>query len=145
MNLLSFFIGCSLVAPLVFQNITVNPGKYNDYYHMRYELIPGQYSMNLEYGFNQGGQFEVLVPKEYFPITAPECNSNIIIRMPYSENGSKKRNLYDKLLTAEKPVLVILELNPYVKVLEEEPLKVELQFCNVFFRHKNKDYYDSLS
>lgn len=111
---------------------------------MRYELVPGQYSMNLDYGFNQGGQFEVLVPKEYFPITAPECNSNIIIRMPYSENESKKRNLYDKLLTAEKPVPVILELNPYVKVLEEEPLKVELQFCNVFFRHKNREYYDSL-
>jgi len=37
-----------------------------------------------------------------------------------------------------------LELNPYVKVLNKDPLQVELGYCNVFFRHRDGDYYDRL-
>ena len=124
--------------------VTVNPGKYSDYYHIPYLLVPGKYQVNNAYGFNDGGQFEVLVPKAYFPIPAPNCRKNIIIRMPWSEYDATKKALYETLLTATEPVPVILELNPYVKVLQEQPLSVQLTYCNVFFRHRNGDYVDHL-
>ena len=124
--------------------VTVNPGKYSDYYHMPYLLQPGKYQVNDAYGFNDGGQFEVLVPKQYFPVPAPNCRRNIIIRMPWSEHEATKKALYETLLTATEPVPVILELNPYVEVLQEQPLSLELTYCNVFFRHRNGDYYRHL-
>ncbi|MCH2056323.1 MAG: hypothetical protein MK214_06865 [Thalassotalea sp.] len=123
--------------------IKVNSGKYSNYYHMKFELISGQYVLNTGYGFNKGGQFEVYVPKEHFPIAAPNCNENIVIRMPYSESEVKKRALYDSL-DASQTVTVTLELNPYINILSTTPLEIELQYCNVFFRHRSGDYYDQL-
>lgn len=124
--------------------VTVNPGKYFDYYHMPYLLQPGKYQVNDAYGFNDGGQFEVLVPKQYFPVPAPNCRENIIIRMPWSEHETTKKALFETLLSARKPVPVILELNPYVKVVQQQPLSLELTYCNVFFRHRNGDYFSRL-
>ena len=63
--------------------------------------------------------------------------------MPYSNSEKRKRALYNALLLS-KTTTVILELNPYVKVLQKEPLQVELENCNVFFRHKAGDYFDQL-
>ena len=117
--------------------IKVNSGKYSNYYHMKFELLSGQYE------FNKGGQFEVFVPKEHFPIAAPNCNENIIIRMPYSESETKKRALFDSL-SASQTVSVTLELNPYINVLKTSPLEIELQYCNVFFRHRSGNYFDQL-
>jgi hypothetical protein len=139
LSILFLFATFSLFA----QEISVSKGKYSDYYHIQYDLTANQYSINTEYGFNEGGQFEVFVPKQYFPIAAPHCNENIIIRMPYSENEKRKRALYDALLSS-KTVTVTLELNPYVNVLNKAPLDVELEYCNVFFRHRAGDYYDKL-
>ena len=129
--------------PIMAIQVKVNSGKYSDYYHIKYELTSGQYKVNSDYGFNKGGQFEVLVPKQYFPIDAPNCKNDIIIRMPYSENEEIKRKLYDDLVSAKNAV-VTLELNPYVNVLKKEPLKLELEYCNVFFRQRSGDYYDQL-
>lgn len=125
------------------QEIKVNTGKYSDYYHMKYELTSGNYSVNSEYGFSKGGQFEVFVPKERFPIAAPSCKKDIIIRMPHSGFEKRKRALYNELLLS-KTITVTLELNPYVKVLKKDPLQVELKYCNVFFRQKAGDYFDQL-
>lgn len=111
---------------------------------MAFDLEPGKYTVNKEYGFNDGGQFEVLVPKEYFPVPAPNCRKNIIIRMPWSENEEDKQQLFNTLSSTEKPVQVILELNPYVVVLSKEPLQLQLTYCNVFFRHRNGNYYHQL-
>ena len=123
--------------------IKINPGKYSDYYHIQYELVSGNYSVNTEYGFNKGGQFEVFVAKELFPIAAPNCNKNIIIRMPYSNLEKRKRALYNELLLSNT-ITVTLELNPYIKILKTEPLQVELAYCNVYFRHRGGDYFDQL-
>ncbi|MDN3487220.1 MULTISPECIES: hypothetical protein [unclassified Pseudoalteromonas] len=125
------------------QEIKVNTGKYSDYYHMKYELTSGNYSVNSEYGFSKGGQFEVFVPKERFPIAAPSCKKDIIIRMPHSGSEKRKRALYNELLLS-KTITVTLELNPYVKVLKKDPLQVELKYCNVFFRQRAGDYFDQL-
>jgi len=143
MKYLSIIILLFATFQLLAQEVSVSAGKYVDYYHIQYDLIPNQYFINAEYGFNEGGQFEVFVPKSYFPIDAPNCNENIIIRMPYSANEKRKRALYDALLSS-KDVTVTLELNPYIKVLSKAPLQVELEYCNVFFRHRAGDYYDKL-
>lgn len=123
--------------------VKTTPGKYFDYYHMKYELVAGEYQLDERYGFNAGGQFSVLIPKEKFPIPAPNCNKNIIVRMPYSQNEDKKRQLYEDLKSS-RTTTVVLELNPYVRVLTGDKEQFELTYCNVFFRHKNGDYYDSL-
>lgn len=123
--------------------IKINPGKYFDYYHFNFQLTQQQYQVNQDYGFNSGGQFEVLVDKAYFPIPAPNCRKNIIIRMPYSVNETRKRALYDKLSTGVTTA-VTLELNPYVKQINDNPVRFELEYCNVFFRHKAGDYFDQL-
>ena len=143
MKYLSSFWVLLIAFQLNAQEIKVNSGKYSDYYHIKYELTSGNYSVNSEYGFNKGGQFEVFVPKEHFPISAPSCNKNIIIRMPYSNYEKRKRALYNELLLS-KTITVTLELNPYVKVLNKNPLQVELEYCNVFFRHRAGDYFDQL-
>ncbi|REL26303.1 hypothetical protein DXX93_06710 [Thalassotalea euphylliae] len=124
--------------------VVVNPGKYSDYYHLQYELVPGKYQINQRYGFNSGGQFEVLIPKAIFPIPAPNCRKNIIVRMPYSANTQRKKALYDQLLAGQVSTTVTLELNPYVTVTNTEPLNFTLTYCNVFFRHKGGDYYNQL-
>ncbi|MFK3862115.1 hypothetical protein [Pseudoalteromonas rhizosphaerae] len=51
---------------LIAQEIKVNSGIYSDYYHIKYEITSGKYSVNTEYGFNKGGQFEVFVPNIVF-------------------------------------------------------------------------------
>ena len=123
-----------LPCPALAGGIQVNAGKYFDYYHMAFDLEPGKYAINKEYGFNDGGQFEVLVPKEYFPVPAPNCRKNIIIRMPWSENEEDKQQLFNTLSSTEKPVQVILELNPYVVVLNKEPLQLQLTLLQCFFQ-----------
>lgn len=127
------------------QQVVINPGKYNDYYHLQYELIPGKYQVNKRYGFNSGGQFEVLIPKAIFPIPAPNCRENIIVRMPYSGQTERKKALYDQLLEGKVSTTVTLELNPYVAVTTTEPPTFTLTYCNVFFRHKGGDYYNQLN
>ena len=143
MKYLSIIIFLLATFKLSAQEVRVSSGKYADYYHIQYDLIPNQYSLNTEYSFNEGGQFEVFVPKTYFPIDAPNCRENIIIRMPYSDNEKRKRVLYDELLLS-KAVTVTLELNPYIKILRKEPLQIELENCNVFFRHRAGDYYGKI-
>ena len=64
--------------------------------------------------------------------------------MPWSEHETTKKALFDELMSARKPGPVILELNPYVKVQQEQPLSLELTYCNVFFRHRNGDYVNHL-
>lgn len=123
--------------------IKVNPGKYNDFYHLKFELKSGQYSLNEEMGFRADGMFEVYVAKEIFPINAPNCNSNIIIRMPGYGPAPKVRSLFSKLEKSES-LTVVLELNPYFDIVKESPLELQLSYCNVFFRHRNGDYFDSL-
>ena len=141
--LYSVLLVFSAVTASYASDIKVTQGKYSDYYHMRFELVPGQYSLNLAYGFNEGGQFEVLIPKGTFSIPAPHCKGDLIIRMPYSERVTEKKLLFEQLQSNQN-VAVTLELNPYVTVLNSSPLQLELQGCNLFFRDKNGKYFNQL-
>ncbi|MFW6457541.1 MAG: hypothetical protein ACOC0A_04525 [Planctomycetota bacterium] len=149
-------------------DIHVVPGKYRTYYHIRFRLTPEncelsvpvserqpKYSDTNEYSFSEGGQFEVFVRKADFPIPSPYPDREfLILRMPWtnpSESNaeqfiSAKRKLFERIRKMKEeggePVEVTIELNPYVKVLSEDPLTVELEQRNIFFRQAYGQYID---
>lgn len=124
------------------------------YYHLKYtltkhnilsikEVSKSQFSIN-------GGQFDVLIGKEDFPVNAPKCNSNIILRMPWTtpENThfdrlvSEKYKVHQSIVNVlnskeNEELAVYIELNPYVEVSGN---RLQLTQCNVFFRHAGGQY-----
>ena len=130
-------------------NYVVNIGK-NDtlYYHLSFTINADnlvKIETLSEKQFKQnGGQFEVLLKKQAFPIEAPNCKSDIILRMPWiaSQLGlTQKYLLYESIVTLihnqKDAVTVAIELNPYVKPDKNELL---LTGCNVYFRHASNQY-----
>lgn len=141
--------------------VFVNTGKYKNYYHMYFELTPlncqlevavseraPRYSENNNYEFSEGGQFEVFIKKESFPIKLPDQKSNyLILRMPSTSSSlmnhkkytSEKFELFKKIEEMHKfkrgSVKVVIELNPYIETLSTSPLKLELTQPNIFFRN----------
>lgn len=118
------------------------------YYHLRYALNSenllqvDRYSL-AEFEQN-GGQFEVLLDKSFFPIQTPNCKSSLILRMPWvppDKDVTAKFQLYQAILAVHlqqaNSASVVLELNPYVQETERG---LELTQCNVFFRHANSEY-----
>jgi len=125
-----------------------------EYYHLEYVLtkeniISLEILTNTQFKIN-GGQFEVLIKKSMFPIGAPSCKSNIILRMPWSNpegtnyelSIDEKYEVYKQIRKASEAgefysVDVVVELNPYVNLDSGE---LKLTQCNVFFRHANDRY-----
>ena len=148
--------------------IHVAHGKYGDYYHVRFTLTPDnceltvslserrpRYSDSNEYTFAEGGQFEVFVRKQDFPVPSPHTSRTfLILRMPWTDPSaqhaekhiSAKRVLFDKIkrmkTEGKGTVEVVVELNPYVTVLNRDPLTVELSGRNIFFRQAHSQYID---
>ena len=128
---------------------TAKSGK--QYYHLAYTINADNMvkidQLTKQQFDEAGGQFEVFLNKQKFPISAPKCKSNIILRMPWSDESNHaleaKYALYQQL-TAQKPgaagkgVTVYIELNPYVK---KQGDAFSLTQCNVFFRHNNNGEY----
>jgi len=118
------------------------------YYHLSYELN-SENLLQLEQYTSQefeqnGAQFEVILEKSTFPIKAPNCKSNLILRMPWvppNTDLSSKYHLYQAILAVHMrkvdSVSIVLELNPYVRKTEQG---IELTQCNIFFRHANSGY-----
>jgi hypothetical protein len=149
-------------------DIHISHGKYNDYYHMRFVLTPEnceltvplserfpKYDKTNEYSFSDGGQFEVFIRKSQFPVSAPHTNRDyLILRMPWTnpalpdsnQHIAVKRQLFEKIRKMKGDnkgsVEVVVELNPYVSVLEKQPLSLELTGRNIFFRHAHGGYID---
>jgi len=141
-------------------NISVSKGKYRDYYHIQLDLKNTPYTFskdekgNLYKDYTQemlvenGGQFEILMPADQFPVPSPNCSNNIILRMPWTNPApskskaflSEKYQLFEDLKRKDGDLIVTIELNPYVNVISQNPLKLELQNCNVFFRHSKGKY-----
>ncbi|MDD3295795.1 MAG: hypothetical protein PHU64_00360 [Candidatus Omnitrophica bacterium] len=159
----------SEVNPSAKPKIYVSTHRGIDYYHMKYTLTPDNVELTLptyhKYGpseyFFEYGNFQLFIPKEKFPISAPNCNTHIILRMPMTMGDvfakryytseqeryiAEKRAVYDKIKQIKESgrgeLEVVVELNPYVKVKQEEPLEVELEWCNVFFRDAYGQYID---
>jgi hypothetical protein len=147
-------------------NIYVAPGKYSDYYHLKFTLTADNVyqkppserylpdNRKLGSNFTVGGQFEVYIPKKQFPIQAPNCKDYILLRMPWTNPDfpnsisfvKEKKILFEKIEAIKRgeiaAVDVVIELNPYVKVKNMKPLRLELEECNVFFRHASGRYID---
>jgi hypothetical protein len=136
------------------------------FYHMAFSLTPtnstlevppcfqnSQWRPETNSAFREDGFFEVFIRAPEFPIAAPNCPSDwIILRMPATLNDAgqrevkiaQKKALWDRLqkIYSRKAGSqeVIIELNPYLRVIDPSPPKVELQYCNVFFRHAHGAY-----
>jgi len=141
-----------VVAPCALADeIKVNPGRYSDYYHMAFEITAENSRLNPKYGFTEAGQFEVLIKANSFPVPHPNCDREIILRMPatlgtnMAEPIERKRALYNQIRQVTQDgqgvVRVVIELNPYVSVIEKNPLTLKLDRCNVFFRQTGDGAY----
>ncbi|MDO6763702.1 hypothetical protein [Agarivorans sp. 1_MG-2023] len=130
---------------------TTSNGK--SYYHLKLSLDDQSIKSIKELSADQfvmnGGQFEVRVQQKALPIKAPNCKSDLILRMPWTNSDlsaaevfiDEKYNVYKAIVDASKSegsnVDVYIELNPYVQKTGDD---FELTECNVFFRHANGQY-----
>lgn len=155
-----FISGCKLApvvtAPVDMRPIenkhkpyTVNVGaKGEKYYHLMYALSPDNLHsverFSQEQFIDNGGQFELKLNRTAFPISAPNCQDDIVLRMPWVPSKvdvRQKYQLYQAILamfeTKQGEVKVAIELNPYVEISSEG---LQLQHCNIFFRHAHTQY-----
>jgi hypothetical protein len=106
----------------------------------------------MAYAFVDGGQFEIYVKPSVIPVPSPGCAEAIIVRMPWTPPDAPwataavedKRALWKRIdalvqrRTGE--VTVAIQLDPYVEAAADDPAKVSLTRCNVFFRHAGEAY-----
>ena len=104
--------------------------------------------------FREGGQFDVLIKREHFPLQVPEscCNHYLILTMPYTNPRlpggdlkiSEKRELFGRIgkLRAAKEgrLRVMIDVTWYAKIDSEEPLRVSLKDRQIYFRHSDGRY-----
>lgn len=109
------------------------------------------------------GGFVIYVKNDVFPIPA-DCNSDwLLLRMNANRSPSvyessevelshaleSKRELWLQIVALHEGRLeqleVVLELNPYVTVLSESPLRLKLDHCNLYFRTADNAYIDHLN
>src|SRR5712692_8724664 len=127
--------------------IVVNPGRYTPYYHMPFNLTAAVIDFSRsDRSASPGGQFTVRLHPARFPVPAPSCRGDLILRMPWTAPNvpeaarkiATKVALLDRILELEhRPdgvVPVVLELNPYVQTISRTPLLLRLSQCNLFFR-----------
>lgn len=155
--LIGFFVlwGSIFVGGAFGAEIVSNPGKYGRYYHMRFELKEQVIDFDhSDRASRSGGQFEIRIKREQFPLAAPHCKAPLILRMPWTpstiagakEKIAKKQALLKRILAlqgdAASSLWIVIELNPYVKVVRQKPLTLQLTQCNIFFRDYNGEYVD---
>lgn len=153
-------LGCTgSLANNNINSVVVSHGKYSDYYHIKYTLTNDNFYLHKkEDSFSvEDGQFEIYLNKKKFPIPSPDCDSNLILRMPstisdderHEESIKNKKWLYEEIIKVHNSDLnsvdVVIELNPYVRIKSRNPLSLELETCNIFFRTKNNQYIDTLN
>ena len=97
------------------------------------------------------GGFIIFIRKSTFPVPAPNCNSDwlkVVMngRSDDASDAQTKKTLWKRLLAVKagelSEVSAIIELNPYVSVLNKDPLIVELDYCNLNFRTAWGAYVD---
>jgi hypothetical protein len=125
---------------------TVQPAR--GHFYLCYELTAAGIDFTPEPRFLDGGQFEVRIPRDKFPIPAPKCRSSIILRMPWTDpkvedtsaKVEDKRKLFDAVMALKaggsQSVPIMIDLAPYVREVARDPLQLELTQCNVFFAQK---------
>jgi hypothetical protein len=106
-------------------------------------IDPGE-ETTLDEFMRDWGQFEVRVPKGRFPIRAPRCRRNVILRMPaasprkaeWRERIESRWRLFQSILEVKAGKVAQLEVElaagPYQT--RDEQGEVVLQYCNAFFK-----------
>lgn len=98
----------------------------------------------------EGGQFDVYIKREFFPIQIPEscCDSHLVLTMPYTnpraprgnENVGVQRRVFEQIRqlkqTGKGSVPVVIDLTYYADVQSREPLKLMLNERQIYFRHR---------
>jgi hypothetical protein len=136
------------------------------YYHLLFTLTPTNSSLVVPIAYTNEcyriertaacddyGGFEVYIRASSFPVPTPGCNGGwIILRMGETDYGGSyaddkidaKKELWKRLQkmyeTGTGAVDVVIELNPYVRVNDASVPKLELEYCNVFFRQAYGEY-----
>lgn len=89
------------------------------------------------------GQFEVLIPKQRFPVPAPNCRKNVILRMPAvapdapdHELEIRRRwimfqSLHNLARNRIESVQTRLAAGPYMKF--DDDRQPVLEYCNAYF------------
>ena len=155
-SLLFSFGRCHAEQTNIFQNVVSG----RTYYHILFTLTstnscisrpPGYKNLKFREGdvetFDPSGLFEAYIRVSDFPVPAPGCDGGwIILRMAATSSDvsdadakiAAKRELWDRLqkmyASGSGSIEVVIELNPYVRVLDASIPKLELDYCNVFFR-----------
>jgi len=61
-----------------------------------------------------------------------------------AEAVSGKRAIWEQITALEAgqrgPLEVVIQLNPYVTVIQKDPLELELDYCNIWFRTAFRAY-----
>jgi hypothetical protein len=129
-------------------NVITSTTNNRSYNHLKFTLSKGNIAsidlLTNEQVILRRGQFEVRLKKTEFPIDAPYCKSNLILRMPGTDPDyvdskifiEEKLDIYNairNILKSEQNSSkdVYIELNPYVKINNGEFLLTQ---CNIFFR-----------
>ena len=108
------------------------------------------------------GGFVIYIKKDVFPIPA-ECNSDwLLLKMNANRSPSvyesgeavlehalkTKHDLWRQITALHEGNIerleIVIELNPYVTVLSETPLKLKLDHCNLYFRTADNAYLHHL-
>lgn len=147
---LTFISACNAESPSVVTSITNNKA----YYHLKYSLNKKNITYidsftNEQFTIN-GGQFEISLKKSEFPISSPNCKSNLILRMPWTNSEIVNSNIFieekyeiynsiQNLTKSSQPnsIDIYVELNPYVEFKDGE---FNLTQCNIYFRQSNGQY-----
>ena len=158
-----FAVGIS--TPIVADEATLSINRSGDhlYHHLTWHINhknlaeSGRWTeRDLAYQLADGGQFEVYVRPDHFPVSAPKCTDMIILRMPWTDNRyqdadikiATKRALLAEFvalrdLGLDEPLRVVLELDPYIVEKSGTEFGLELTDCVVFFRHAAGAYIPS--
>ena len=151
-----FFCFNLIISTVSFaQSVSLNNGRYSNYYHLKYTLNAENFvrpSGSDKYGKREfkyeDGSFEIFLKKEFFPIPRMGNGKYIILRMP-SNNDENSKLLFDKidkiLKDKQGELEVIVELNPYVEVLDIQRNKFRLTAPNIFFRMAHGKYINHLN
>ena len=117
------------------------------------EPIDPQGCLHNRSAFNDSGGFTLYLDKSSFAVESGCKSEWLKLKMKTLGEGAQteaaidaKRQLWEsiqKVAAGELAHLdVFLELNPYCRVINAEPLEVILDHCNVFFRTANGQYVD---
>ncbi|MEM7442966.1 MAG: hypothetical protein AAF414_06520 [Pseudomonadota bacterium] len=145
-------------TPYPAAEIVVNQSGGQTYHHITLEFTNADLALDTElmsrdlaYTLADGGQFEIYVSPEIFPIETPSCGNGVIVRMPWTnpdlpdaENAvAEKAALLDEFNALRagqaETVLSTVELDPYL-ALDDAGNPQALIQCNVFFRQASGRY-----